>query len=396
MFYKLWLKRVLFSTRNLFQFSSLFSLFGLILGVASLTTALLVVEGFSTGLKRAIWDISGHVIVLSETPLSKKNFQEKIKPHQSAIKNQIDFLSFEGLILKSGNFKGALFEGVDINGLQKNARLKNRLIKGSLFGGEDFLIVGSALANELNLQHGSLVSVVAPQSGPRLSRKQKMFTVSAVVDFGRHTLNSRYVLMPLSSAQVLKQQAGKFSGSRFWLKDASQSEDIVLNLRMNHPLLRVSSWRDIEKDFFKVIEMDKRIIFFVLLILILAAGFNVSGSLFVTVFRRTREISILKAMGAGKGLIAGLFLMEGLILGVIGAFLGVFLGWGVCKGLLWLQNQWNFIPLDVYQANEIVLSIKGADIPIIFAVTLTVSFLASLLPAIRAYNRDVTEGLLWN
>lgn len=396
MFYKLWLKRVLCSTRNLFQFSSLFSLFSLILGVASLTTALLVVEGFSTGLKRAIWDISGHVIVLSETPLLKRNFQEKIKSHKNAVKNQIDFLSFEGLILKEGNFKGALFEGVDIKGLKKNTRLKNRLIKGSLFKKKDFLIVGSTLASELNLQPNSLVSVVVPQSGTRFSRKQKMFTVSAIVDFGRHTLNSRYVLMPLSSAQALKQQTGSISGSRLWLKDSSQSEAITLNLRMNNPLLIVSSWRDMERDFFKVIEMDKRIIFFVLLILVLAAGFNVSGSLFVTVFRRTKEISILKAMGASKGLIAGLFLMEGLILGAIGAFLGVFLGWGVCQGLLWLQSQWNFIPLDVYQANEIVLNIKGVDIPIIVTVTLTVSFLASLLPAIRAYNRDVTEGLLWN
>lgn len=396
MFYKLWLKRVLFSTRNLFQFSSLFSLFGLIVGVASLTTALLVVEGFSTGLKRAIWDISGHVIVLSETPFSKKNFQEKIKLHKNTVKNQIDFLSFEGLILKSGNFKGALFEGVDIEGLKKNTRLNSRLVKGSLFGKKDFLIVGSALANELNLQPGSLVSVVVPKSGPRFSRKQKMFTVSAIVDFGRHTLNSRYVLMPLSSAQTLKQQAGSISGSRFWLEDSSQSKDITLNLRMNNPLLIVSSWRDIERGFFEVIEMDKRIIFFVLLILVLAAGFNVSGSLFVTVFRRTREISILKAMGAGKRLIAGLFLMEGLILGMVGSFLGVFLGWGVCKGLLWLQSQWNFIPLDVYQTNEIILSMRGTDIPIVFIVTLTVSFLASLLPTIRAYNRNVTEGLLWN
>ena len=151
-----------------------------------------------------------------------------------------------------------------------------------------------------------------------------------------------------------------------------------------------------ERDFFKVIEMDKKIIFFVLLILIFAAGFNVSGSLFVNVFKRTREISILKAMGAGKGLIASLFLMEGLVLGGVGAIAGLFLGWSICRGLLELQNKWNFIPLDIYQVNEIILRVKGTDVLVILTVTIAVSFLASLAPALRAYNMNVTEGLAWD
>ena len=158
----------------------------------------------------------------------------------------------------------------------------------------------------------------------------------------------------------------------------------------------MSSWKDLERNFFEVIEMDKKIIFLVLLILIFAAGFNVSASLFVTVFRRTREISILKALGASGKLIAGLFLMEGLVLGLTGAVLGAGLGLSLCYGLLKLQSHWNFIPLEVYQANEIVLRLNSSDAVKVLAATLTVSFLASWLPALRAYKRDVTEGLTWD
>ena len=398
MFYRLWLKRVLFSPRNLFQFSSLFSLFGLVLGVASLTTALLVVEGFSTGLKRSIWDISGHVIVLSDEALSRKTFKKKIQTYNRQIKNHMDFLSFEGLVLKDGNFKGVLLEGIEITELKKNPYFVNRFVQGSLSESEDSLIVGSSLAAELNLQIGSEVLVVTagPENSSGFSRTQKTFTVGTIANFGRHTLNSRYALMPLAAGQFLKQQSkDRISGTRIWLKDADKAEKTALSLRMKNPSLIVSSWRDVERGFFEVIEMDKKIIFFVLLILVLAAGFNVSGSLFITVFRRTREISILKAIGAGKSLVTSLFLMEGLVLGLTGTLIGMLLGWSLCYGLLRFQTHWNLIPLDVYQVNEIVLSVNSADALTVLAVTLAVSFLASVLPAIRAYNRDVTKGLAW-
>ena len=398
MFYRLWLKRVLLSPHNLFQFGSLFSLFGLALGVASLTTALLVVEGFSAGLKRAIWDISGQVIILAEERgVSKEILSERIKPYKNQIENRIDFLSFEGLILKDGKFKGALFNGMDKAGLKKNSRFLKRITHGALPEREDFIIVGKGLAEDLKLQVGSRVPVVVPgpENSTGFSRKKKVFTVEAIADFGRHVLNSRYVLMSLSSGRFLKGQREEVSGTRLWLKDAGKAEAISLSLRQKNPYFIVSSWRDLERNFFKVIEMDKKIIFFVLLILVLAAGFNVSGSLFVNVFRRTREISILKAMGAGESFIAGLFLMEGLVLGILGAVTGLGLGWSICFGLLKLQNRWNFIPLDVYQVNEIVLRVKATDVLVVLLVTIAVSFLASLAPALRAYRMNVTEGLAW-
>ena len=159
MLYRLWLKRILFSTRNLFQFSSLFSLFGLILAVAALSTALLVIDGFSAGLKRAIWDISGHVMILSEEPLPEEVFHKKLAVYKNKINRRRDFLSFEGLILKGKNFKGALFEGLDTDRL-KNSRFEKRLVKGALK--QNSLIVGKALAKDLNIAIGSRVLVVVP------------------------------------------------------------------------------------------------------------------------------------------------------------------------------------------------------------------------------------------
>ena len=485
MFYKLWIKRVLLSSGRLFQPGARFSLLSLILGVSALTTAVLTVEGFSNGLKRAVQDISGHILILTEEPVATEVFHKILQPYEEKIQNRTDFLSFEGLILKDGAFKGALFEGADFASLQNNPRFLQRL--GGLppppSESPPFLIVGRALAKELQLSVGSSVVVAAPHqggggkiahgAGARLSRKAS-FKIAAIADFGRHALNARYVLTSLPAARKLKAPPGAFfkgavstsgpiadgrrelppsassrvfskeafstggpiadrrrelppsasagalsaaetaegeasakdlsktgggalSGSRLWLKNPDLAEATAEALRAANPFLSVASWRDMERRFFDVIEMDKQVIFFVLLVLVAAAGFNVSGALFTAVFRRTREISVLKAMGASPRLIAGLFLMEGFFLALMGAIGGIGLGYSVCRALFWFQEKRNFIPAGVYPVNEIPVRLTGSsDIPLVFASALAVSLTASLFPAVQAYRKDVADGLRWS
>ena len=417
MFYRLWIKRVLLSSGRLFQLSARFSLLSLILGVAALTTAILTVEGFSNGLKRAVQDISGHILILTNEPVPQEAFNEILQAYASKIQNRTDFLAFEGLILKDGAFKGALFEGADFASLRNNPRFLARLVQGALpppsLDSSPSLIAGLALSKELQLSVGSSVIVAAPhQSGARLSQKES-FKVAAIADFGRHSLNARYVLTSLAAARKLKTPpSGDFlkealpeenrsgtavSGSRLWLKNPDLAESTAESFRAANPGLSVASWRDMERRFFDVIEMDKQVIFFVLLVLVAAAGFNVSGALWTAVFRRTREISVLKAMGASSRRIAGLFLMEGFFLGLIGAIGGIGLGYIVCRALFWLQEKRDFIPAGVYPVNEIPIRLIGSsDLPLVFASALAVSLTASLFPALQAYRKDVTDGLRWS
>ena len=142
-----------------------------------------------------------------------------------------------------------------------------------------------------------------------------------------------------------------------------------------------------------MIESDKKIIFLVLLILIVSAGFNVSSSLFIQVFKRTKEISILKAMGVRKGVIRNLFLLNGFILGFFGSVLGIIFGLLIFGLLVFLQNQWSFIPAQSYQISEIAWSWSFFDLLQIFLVSLFVIVLSSVLPARRAYKMNVKRAL---
>ena len=393
-FYILWLKRVLFSARAVFQFSSLFSLFGLVLAVAVLTVAILAVNGFSSGLEKTIIDKQGHLRIQSEYHALKEDLLEITADYEDFFDKRVFFLSFEALVVKGQSFKGVFFEAIEDEKLKSLSFLRNRMIEGHLDFSSPFVVLGSELAKELDLSVGSEVSVIVSQ-GLNLSRKQAQFKLAGIIDFGRYEFNSFFALMPLSSSGVL--DFNKVSGLSAWLKDKKQAEFLERELAQSlPPHYSIQSWKDSDRAFFELIESDKKIIFFVLLILIIAAGFNVSSSLFIQVFKRTKEINILKAMGIKQTTVRNLFVLHGFILGFLGSALGLIVGVLICALLVFLQSQWHFIPAQSYQINEIAWTWSFFDILKIFLVSLFVIVLSSILPARRAYKMNVKRALSYD
>ena len=392
-FYWLWLKRILFSSQTIFQFSALFSFFGLILAVASVTVALLAVDGFSSGLEKALIGRQGHLRIQAKNEVLKEELLENISDYKDFFAHQVLFLSFEGLIVQNSRFKGVVFEAVQDEKLKSLSFLKNHILEGDLESSESFVVLGSDLAEELKASVGSWISVIVSRpEDSYFSRKQVRFEVSAIADFGRHEFNSSFVLMPLSSARSLG--FNHISGVNLWIKNQAQARFLKHKLeRSLEDFYSVQLWKDRDRGFFEVIESDKKIIFFVLLILIVSAGFNVSSSLFVQVFRKTKDISILKAMGAKKGLIRNLFLFNGLVVGFFGSAIGILSGLLVCYMLVFIQNKWRFIPAKIYQVNEIVWNWRNSDLLLIFIASLVIVTLSSLLPANRACKMSVKTGL---
>ena len=395
-FYWLYLRRVLFSYKTIFQFSSFFSFFGLVLAVASLTVALLAVSGFSAGLEQTLVNVQGHLRVQSENPVSREDLIKDLLPYKNLFADQVLFLSFEGLILRDSQSKGVFFESVEDERLGNFSFLRHRILEGTLNPSRPFIIVGSGLARDLGLSAGSEALIVTSQKGDfYFSRSQFRFYVSAVVDFGRQSFNSRLVLMPLSSARLLGRD--KLSGVNLWLKRKNQTESLKRVLQKNlSKSYFITSWKDIDKYFFKIIESDKKIIFSVLLILVIAAGFNISSALFVQVFQKTKDINILRAMGGQKSLIRNLFLLNGLVLGLFGSVIGVGTGLLFFRLLIFIQNKWHFLSTELYRINDIVWDWKSMDIFIVFIASLGIVILSSFMPANQACRMDVKRGLSYD
>ena len=383
--------------KYIFQFSSLFSLLSLVLGIASLTTALLFINGFSLGLEKAIVDMSGHVIVVIKEEKHKREILESLSPYDKFIETKSLFLSSEALVLDSKKFQPLMIEAIEDKHIQNSDFLDNRILKGKMQASKDFILIGKALSEQMNLQVGSsLPIIVFDKEQSYFSRKKQTFKVGAIADFGRYDFNSRYVITSLSNLQNLKEKTNQVVGARLWLKDKNQAEFVTA--LMNDSLennYEAYSWKDLDRNFFEVIEADKKIIFFVLFILILAAGFNVSSSLFVQVFQKTKVIGILKSMGAKESLIRNIFILQSLVIGFIGVLLGMVLGWFLSLLLIELQNKMGFIPQEVYQVNQIVLEWKNSDMAFIFFSSLIVVIISSLIPARRACKLHITEALAY-
>ena len=401
-FYILWLKRVLFSTKAIFQFSSLFSLFSLILAVAVLTIAVTAVNGFSSGLEKILIDKQGHLRIESDSNVLKDDLWAVVADYKDSFDKSVFFLSFEALIVHERAFKGMIFEAIEDEKLKSLPFVKNRIVEGRLDFSSPFVVLGSELAKELGVAVGSDVSVIVSQ-GSDFSRKQAQFKVAGFIDFGRYEFNSFFAVMALSSSWLL--DFNKVSGLSLWLKDKSQTSDLKKELSQTlPPNYFVQSWKDSDRAFLTAITADKKIIFFVLLILIISAGFNVSSSVFIQVFKRTKEISILKAIGIKKTAIRNLFLLNGFILGVFGIVLGILLGLFICSLLIFLQNHWHFIPTQPHQnnkmawtqINELAWTWNFSDILQIFLISLFMIVLSSVLPARRAYKMDVKRGLSYD
>lgn len=392
MFSLFWIKKVLFFSNNIFKSSSLFSLLSLVLACTFLSVAILVVNGFSASLEKSLIDLNGHIMVSAPSPVSKKQFLKPLSQYKKDIQHQSPFLSFEGLLLKSKQFKGVIFEARSFKKLP--LFFKNRILKGRISNHKEGVVIGKALAQELRLKIGSPVYAIVPLQGSILKKKSKQISVVAIIDFGSYDLNSRYVLVPLSAGQYLYQQASKVSGIRLWLYQKDKVNSFMLKIKNQMPnSFEIFSWKQLETAFFKMIESDKKIIFFVLFLLIIVAGFNTSSSLFVNVFKKTKEISILKTMGASRFLLFSIFSLKGLIIGIIGSTLGILLGSSIFFSLIEIQKKWNFIPETIYKVNPIYAEWNYKDFLLLFLATLLVTFIASLLPARRACLIDIKQGL---
>ena len=290
-FYWFWLKKALFFHKNLFQPGSFFSLLSLILAVACLTVAVLAFNGVSASLENIFINKQGHIRIQAEGEVFKSELLNTLSPYKESLTDKALFLSFPALLLEGRQFKGLLFEALEDDKLKNSPFLKHRILKGDLSSKDPFLVLGLDLAKELNVSVNSSVEVIVFKEGDSLfSRQQARFKVGAIADFGRYDFNTSFALMPLSYSNLLG--FDKVSGISLWLKKPSQADVLKqkLELEFGESYL-VQLFKEMDPTFFIEIESDKKIIFFVLLILIISAGFNVSSSLFQGFLKKPKRLA---------------------------------------------------------------------------------------------------------
>jgi lipoprotein-releasing system permease protein len=382
--------------------TALLSVIGLVIGVASLVVAMAVVSGYESTLKRTVIDVSGHVLVMKRgASLSADEFTRDVAPLVPEMVAATPFLYLEAVIATQGQISGIVIEGMDLSTVHSVLNLKSRLKEGRFtdeMADVPSAWIGKGMAKKYKLKVGDRVHVVLPVNAefdagsfrPRLGE----FLVRGILDLGRQDYDARYLMTDLKSAQELAQVGDKVSGFQMRLVSPDAAASVAKRIATQFDYQYwARDWEDVNHNLFEAARLEKVIIFVVLLVLIIAAAFNVSSTLFVGVVKRYHDIGLLKTLGATQRSIRRVFLLQGLGLGLLGSVLGLILGLLLCGMFMWAQAHFRLIPAEVYKLDRIQVEIRFGDFFAIIGACLLICFVFSWAPARRGAELRPVEGL---
>jgi lipoprotein-releasing system permease protein len=391
--------------------STVFALIGLILGVASMVVAMAVMSGFEVSLKHAMIDVVGHILIVkrSKDLESSDVMLDKLKKINPAIIDGVPFTSVEAVGAHKGVIKGVYIQGVDVDQADKNLGLKRRLVEGEVYIKDTVkdtvkdnkesqmrAIVGRSLAKEFNLKVGETFKIVLPvvnELNPtQFSRKVGQFLVTGIVDLGKFNFDERYIITDLKSVQRFAGLGNKYHGMIVMLSDEKLARPVSFQLSSDlGPSYWIREWQD--DNLFEAVKIEKIVIFFVLLLMVIVAAFNISSSLFINVVQKYSDISLLKALGASQKFILKVFCSQGLIIGFVGVTIGFIMGLIFCWIFLFMQDHFALLNSAVYKLNRIDVQIRFTDVFAICISAMVICFISSLAPAWRGARLNPVEGL---
>ncbi len=394
--------------RNHFiSFISAISMAGIALGVAALIVVLSVMNGFQKELRARILGVASHVQVSGANNQVKDwNSVAKLALEDKRVLAAAPFVNAQGMLAVGQAVRGSVVRGILPEREAQVAEIGEHMRAGSLDAlkaGEFNIVLGSELARALGVLRGDKVALIAPQglvtpAGviPRL----KQFNVVGVFEVGMFEFDSGLALVHLEDAQKLYQMGDAVSGVRLRLEDlvASRtvSRDLMAKLERDY---FATDWTRSHANFFRAVEIEKRVMFIILLLIVAVAAFNIVSTLVMLVTDKQADIAILRTLGASPGSIIQIFMVQGTLIGVIGTFaglvLGVLVGFNVATVVPFIENLlgFKFLAKDIYYISELPSDVQLGDVTVIGIVSLVLSFLATLYPSWRASRTNPAEAL---
>jgi len=392
------------------------SISGVALGVMALIVVIAVMSGFGKDLRDKILGTNSHVVVTNINRSGMDGYESILKKVMQAegVKAASPFILNQVMLTFGGNSTGVVVRGVDpdregmVSDLEKNIirgdiGMLNRGKNISSGPGRDNIILGKELAHKLGVQMGEAVSMVSPATRLTpmgLVPKIKLFKVVGMFESGMFEYDSSLSFISIQSAQKFFAMKEKVSGIEIRVDDIDNAGKIAESLQesLGFPHY-VRDWMRMNKNLFSALRLEKIVMFIILILIILVAAFNIVSTLFMVVMEKTKEIAILKSMGASRTSIMKIFSFQGLIIGIIGTLFGCVGGFTVVPNLNEIVGFIESIfgitafPSDVYYLDKLPSEIQYLDSFLIVVFSIAICFLASLYPAWRASRMDPVDGL---
>jgi len=398
------------SRNQLIGFISLLSILGLSLGVAILITVLSVINGFDRELQNRILAMVPHITMYSgrsDALLTSDDWSVMAAALEGTdhITGTSPFLQVEGMLVANGTSKGIVLSGVDPVAEQDISIIEEFITEGSFNGLDDRsynMLIGAELAATLNVQPGdrvTLVSTVVPITPLGEFTRKKQFTVSGIFQVGSQ-LDAGLAVAHVSDVQRVYRLGDAIHGLRIQVDDLFDVNAISDDIRQNiSDDFMLSNWTWDYGNIYENIRLSKSLVGFLLSLLVAVAAFNVVVSLVMVVKEKRGDIAILRTMGTSLGSIRNIFLVQGLGIGLMGTGIGLVLGiifsLTVSDIVSWLESavDMQFLSADIYPVNYLPSQLQANDMIVVSIIALSLTILATLLPASAAARTDPAEVL---
>jgi lipoprotein-releasing system permease protein len=389
------------------SFISGVSMLGIALGVAALIIVLSVMNGFQKEVRDRMLGVVSHIEVISADGGALPDAQGTLKTvtAHSSVLAAAPFISAQALLARGEDMKGVMVRGIDPNlepgvtDLSPDARTQ---ALGQLQSGQFGVVLGVDLARMLGVRVGDPVTLVSPSGQvtpagvvPRL----KQMTVVGTFSSGHYEYDSALALMHVDDAGRIFRLEGP-SGIRLKLRDLHQARQVAYELASVLPTdLLVRDWTQQNRTWFAAVQVEKRMMFIILTLIVAVAAFNLVSTLVMTVTDKRADIAILRTLGASPASIMGVFVVQGAMVGVIGTLSGLALGLLVAFNIdvivpaLESLFHASFLPKDIYLISRMPSEPQSADIVPIAIISLVLAFMATLYPSWHASQVNPAEAL---
>lgn len=377
------------------------SILGVMVGVMALVVVLSVMNGFRADLMSKILGVNSHILVLSLTgPFSDyQKAAEKVDKVEGVIAST-PFIYTQVMINNSGAVSGAVLRGVDPESAGAVVTFKSMIKDGSItslgkkIDGIPPIIIGAELAKQIGAHPGSLITVISPEGRlTPLGRtpNTRRFKVAALFDSGMYEYDASMIYISLKEAQDFLALGDKVTGLEVRVEDVYKSDKISRKVQkvLGYPYW-TKDWKVMNRSLFSALKLEKLTMFVILSMIVLVGALNIISTLVMVVMEKTRDVAILRAMGASARSIMTIFMFQGLLVGVVGTFAGLVSGLGLCQ----LLAKYKFIdlPADVYYISTLPVQVEVADVSFVAAAAVVISFLATLYPSWYASRLNPVES----
>ncbi len=364
------------------------SVLGIALGVAALLVVLGVMSGFDADLQAKIVGANPHLIVEREGGITEvAPLLESIRKIPGVV-DAAPFVQTQVLLRRGDDASGVILRGIDpASSWQAPVMKFERPLAESWPPGPQELILGSELMRRWGLKAGDSVTVIGGQKGFKVP-----MTVVAEFSTGMYEYDMHLAFCSIETAQQLIGWEGRFSGIGVQLNDPMRAPSMkeTLQREIGFPHW-VVTWMDLNRNLFAALKLEKVTMFLILTLIVLVACFNIVATLLMVVVSKTKEVGILKAVGATQGSIRRIFTFAGLLIGGLGTLLGTGLGLALCGALA--KYQFIQLPAEIYYIDRLPVKLEGPDVLTVIGAALVISWGACLYPAAVAARLQPAEAL---